>query len=245
MPGLRSLAVLTIGSAALLPVLASVPADASSGPGSGSSLLKATITAVTHERSVHVVATTKGRTANHAALTVTIVTDAGASVGIQHITYAEATLTGHEIVEEVKGVGYLQADVFTLRDFNGFPASTATKYSMKWISVSKSDSAFSALTSGVLMSSMPTQVEMPNPKLIPGTQQVAGVTVRALRATVTQGSTTLTGTLYVRASGAPLPVEQRFTETTGSASVVNFGTWNEPVHVNAPPSSVPLSTVER
>ncbi|MFZ2055870.1 MAG: hypothetical protein WAV54_00470, partial [Acidimicrobiales bacterium] len=80
--------------------------------------MKATLAAVAHERSVHVVGTTKVKNATGKQVTVTIVTDAGTVIGIQHITYELAGRFGHEIVEEVKGVGYLRGDAFILHNYN-------------------------------------------------------------------------------------------------------------------------------
>ncbi len=115
---------------------------------------------------------------------------------------------------------------------------------MKWMSISKADSGFASLTAGVLMPTIPSQIEMPSPKLLAGTEKVAGVTVKSLRTTVVQGSSTMTGTLFVRATGAPLPVEQKFERTGGGSIFVSFSGWNETVRVSAPRTSVPLSSVE-
>ena len=239
MRSLRSVALVIVGSAAVLPILASMPAGASTGRSSGSSLMKETLKAVAHEHSVHIAATTKGKAATGKQATVTIVTDAGTAVGIQHITFEQGGRSGHEIVEEVKGIGYLRGDAFTLQSFNGFSKSAAKKYAMKWMSVTKSDSGFVTLTAGVLMSTIPAEIEMPSPKLLAGTYRVAGARVKALRSKVVEGSSTFTGTLFVGATGEPLPVEQKFT-STGGGSVASFNSWNQPVHVKAPRSSVPL-----
>jgi hypothetical protein len=205
--------------------------------------MKAILTAVAHERSVHVVSTTNIRNASGEHVTVTIVTDAGATLGIQHISYELAGRVGDEIVEEVKGIGYLWGGAFILQNYNEFPKSAANKYAMQWMSVIRTDSGFSTLTGGILMSTIPTEIEMPSPKLLAGIQKVAGVMVRVLRTSVTEGSSSTIGTLFVRASGAPLPIEQQFTHTGGGRVSVSFSRWNEPVHVSAPDSSVPLSSI--
>lgn len=241
---LRSLAALVIGSATVLLIVTSAPTDASTALSPGSSLMKATLSAIAHERSVHVVDTTKIKNASGKQVTVTIATDAAATLGIQHITYELAGRVGDETVEDVKGVGYLRGDAFILQNYNEFPKSAANKYSMKWISVTKANSGFSALTAGVLMSTIPAEIEMPSPKLLAGIQKVAGIMVRVLHTTVTEGSSSTTGTLFVRTSGAPLPVEQQFTHTGGGKVIVNYSRWNEPVHLTAPDSSVPLSSLE-
>jgi hypothetical protein len=243
-PSLRTFALVIVASATMPSILATTPAGASSASSSGSSLMKKTLTAVGHEHSVHVAATTKTKTSAGKPVALTIATDVGKAVGIEHVTFEQGGGTGHEIIEEVKGIGYLRGDAFSLQNFNGFPASDASKYKMKWISMTKSDSYFAELTAGLLMSTFPEEIKMPSPKLLAGTQKVAGVRVKALRSTVVSGSSKITGTLYIRATGASLPVGQKFTESGGSISAVSYSGWNESVRVSTPRSSVPLSSLE-
>jgi hypothetical protein len=48
--------------------------------------------------------------------TVTVVPDAGSAEGIQRVTYEQGGTSGHETVEVVGGVGYLNGDSFTLEN---------------------------------------------------------------------------------------------------------------------------------
>ena len=48
--------------------------------------------------------------------TVTVVPDAVSAEGIQRVTYEQGGTSGHETVEVVGGVGYLNGDSFTLEN---------------------------------------------------------------------------------------------------------------------------------
>ena len=170
---------------------------------------------------------------------VKIITDAARSDGIQRVTFQQGGTTGQETTEEMGGVGYFRGDAFTLQNFNGFSAAAAAKYASVWLRVTKSDSAFAKVTAGLTMSTMPAQLMLPNPRLV-GTTTLGGSRVRELRAVFTETSGTVTGLLYVRSRGVPLPVEQKFTQSSGAGSDV-FSNWNEPVTVTAPTSSVPFA----
>ena len=50
-------------------------------------------------------------------------------------------------------------------------------------------------------------------------------------------------TLYARATGPPLPVEEDATAGGKVRFRVTFSRWNEPLHVAIPASTVPVSVV--
>jgi hypothetical protein len=237
---LRGTFVTAIGLAVLLPSVA----QASVGTASGGPLQRASESAASHERSVHVVATTTGSevgAASNALATIAIITDAARTEGIQHLTFEQGGTTGHEVIEVVGGIGYFKGDALTLQSFNGFTASAATRYAGMWLKVTKSDAAFSKVTSGVTMSTLPSQLNLPHPQLLSGLVTVVGYRVKELRAVFAEPTGTVTGTLYVRSHGAPLPVEETFVQTGGAHGSDVLTNWNERMTVTPPTSSIPFS----
>ena len=172
---------------------------------------------------------------------MTIVTDAARGEGIQRVTFQQMGTSGHETVEEIGGVGYFTGDAFTLENFNGFTAEAAQQYSGKWLKVTNSDAAFEKVTSGLSISSIPAQMVLPRSELLAHSTTIGGYSVKELRAVFKEPTGTVTGLLYIRSRGTPLPVEQTFTQQNGSRGTDTFGHWNEPVSVTPPTSSIPFS----
>jgi hypothetical protein len=230
-------------SALSLPLFVSSAAQASDATRSGESLLQASEAATYREHSVHVVSFQSGinvaAKANVKA-TVTIVTDAGTSEGIQRVTYEQGGTSGHETVEVIGGEAYLNGDSFTLENFNGFSADAAARYAGTWLEVTPSDGAFTDLTSAVTMSTIPAQIVLPKPQLLKGESTVVGIRVKGLRAVVSVPSGKETGVLYVRSEENPLPVELTSALVKGGRGSDVFSKWNETVTVTAPSSSIPF-----
>jgi hypothetical protein len=232
-------------SALGLPVCDSLTAQASGTAENGALLLRASEAAIDHEHSVHVVSFESGINVSakaNANATVTIVTDAGTSEGIQRVTYGQRGTSGHESVEMIGGNAYFSGDSFTLENFNGFSATAAARYAGTWLEVTTADAAFASLTSAVTMATIPTQIALPKPQLLSGQSIVGGTQVKGLRAVVSVPSGKETGVLYIRSKGSPLPVKLTSAQTNGGRGSVVFSKWNEPVTVTAPPSSIPFSS---
>jgi hypothetical protein len=211
---------------------------------SGAALLSSSQSAAARQNSVHVVSTASadGVGANpDLPASVGITTDAARLEGIQHVTFHEGGTSGHEIVEEVHGIGYLQGDAFTLQAFNGFSAAAATRYAGVWLSVTKSDGAFAKLTSGLTMATMPAQLAMPGTAVFNGKAKINGQQVVTLRSTATSSSQTVSALLSMRSRGVPLPVEETFKESGGGSGSDAYSRWNKSVVVTAPPNSTPFS----
>lgn len=228
-----------------LPVYVSSAAQASRTIESGGSLLRASEAAIDHQHSVHVAAFQSGINVSakgNVNATVTIVTDAGTSEGIQRVTYGQGGNSGHETVEVIGGNAYFTGDSFTLENFNGFSANAAARYAGTWLEVTPTEGAFASLTSAVTMSTIPAQIALPKPQMLKRESTVAGTQVQGLRAVISVPSGKETGVLYVRSKGRPLPVKLTSALTNGGRGSDVFSKWNEPVTVTAPPSSIPFSS---
>jgi hypothetical protein len=235
----------TLVSVVSLSLLLPAAAQATDATGDGATLLSASENAIAHEHSVHLVSFQSGTNVSANAspnASVTIVTDAGSSEGIQRVTFAQGGASGHETVEVAGGEAYFSGDSFTLENFNGFSAAAAAHYADTWLEVSPSDSAFTSLTSAVTMSTMPAQIILPKPELLKGDSTVSGIRVKGIRGVVSTHSGKETGVLYVRSTGGPLPVKLTSSLVHGGHGSDVFSRWNEAVTVTAPSSSIPFSS---
>jgi hypothetical protein len=228
---LRALLILAVA-------LVCVP-SAVSASGSPTQLLTSILTAARAEHSVHYVSSASLGNSH-----VSQVGDAGATQGIQRITFRTAGKTGHVAVIFVANSAYLRGDTFTLVDYMGFKAGAAAAYAGRWILVPHSDGAYSTIAAGLTFSSVIGELKLSAPLTrVPDTtiggRRVLGVKGRS---STTPGS--IAATLYARAAGPPLPVRE--VATAGKTrAVVTFSRWNEPIQVAVPASAVPISKVRK
>jgi hypothetical protein len=198
-------------------------------------LYTSSLAAARAQHSVHYVAATvfPGRA-------VTIVGDAARDRGIQRITVRQGAQTGHVTVIVVANVAYVRGDAPTLQSYMGFTAADATRYGGRWLSIRPSQARFKPVAEAVRLVSTIGELAMPPPFTATPPATVAGQRVKGVRATFTRSGQKLVETLYVRASGSPLPVEQVAATTSGVGLSTTFSRWNEAVRVAAPAGAIPL-----
>jgi len=126
-------------------------------------------------------------------------------------------------------------------NYMGFNPAASAKYANDWVLIPRSDRDYSNVAGDVTLPSAIDSLKGPGrpmaaPSATIGGQRVVGVQWRAL-----VGGKPVVARLYARASGTPLPVEQR--ASRGSAVLtVSFSRWNEAIHVRAPNAAVPIAT---
>jgi hypothetical protein len=164
------------------------------------------------------------------------------------------TTNGHPVIDArlVGDVAYVRAAASVLHDGLGLPASTATAYEGKWISLQKGDAAYERVvntlsTTQAILEFVP---EEPN-------QRVAGVaTVSGHTAVVVAGSPSgsipagsrASTSLFVSTTAPYLPlsgalVVKSATGSTTERSVAVYGKWNERVDAVAPKGATPISSL--
>lgn len=220
------------GTAAVL--LIAGPASATVSPGR---LLSSALTAARGQRSVHYAVT---QTYPGVTTGIVMVGDAAVDRGIQHITYRKAGRVGHVTVRVVANTAYIRGDAFTLTNYMGFSAGTAAGYAGRWLLLPHTASGFTTVAAGVRLGSTIDELKMPHALRLTGTTTLGGSRVVGVQTQFSQAGRQVTEQLYVRATGAPLPVEQRTYAGTARV-VVAFSGWNEPVHLSAPAHAVPIS----
>lgn len=178
----------------------------------------------------------------------------GTVVGNETTGYANLTVSGkaHGAGKErlVKGKLYAYGTGGALEEMLSLPVAPPSKYSGHWLLVPKDLPAYAAAESGLTLPSLlhdSSPVDSGGslrPKLaVLNTTKRDGVSVRAIQSTVTGLGTTVTATLYVRASGSPLPVAYVASMGKTVISSITFEKWGVPVRVAAP--AAPLTPTSK
>jgi len=189
--------------------------------------------------SVHIVAQAKAGPS-----TAVYAQDCAAHVGQQVIT---ADRGGLATVLDINGVGYVQGNTAALTGFLGFPAALAGRAAGQWISLHTGDDGYQHVVSGVTLTEILAQITLIGVSRTGAVAAVAGHPVIGLRGEVPTGfgiPTGIQGTLYVSATGPPLPVSFQASAGGGAGGEnIDFSRWGEPVRVTAPAPSVRISTL--
>jgi hypothetical protein len=222
-----------ISSAGLLAAASAVAVSAFAAV-SPVQLFSSALAAAHAQRSVHYVMTqtSPGRT-------VTIVGDAAIDRGTQRITYRKGVHAGHVTVVVAANTAYVRGDAFTLTNYMGFPAAAAAAYAGRWLSLAHTAPDFKTVAAAVRLGSAIDQLKMPQPFTSTGAANVQGIPVAGIESQFSRGGQRITETLYVRATGSPLPVEQNARGATIQMKIT-LSDWNEPVEVSAPTHAVPI-----
>jgi hypothetical protein len=199
-------------------------------------VLASILAAARAERSVHYVSAT-----SIGVVRIHMVGDAGATKGIQHITFRKGTQMGHITVIVSANTAYVRGDAFTLVNFMGFKAAAAVKNEDIWVRIPPTDTHYSIVAAGVTLPLAIAELELAPVARVAATkiggQQVIGVkgTTRSATGQPAQA------TLYGRAAGPPLPVQDVVSQGSARATVT-FSNWNGPIHVATPTGAVPIAT---
>jgi hypothetical protein len=175
------------------------------------------------------------------AVRVTMVGDATHTTGIQRITYSKGSRRGHVTVVVVANTAYIRGDAFTLKNYMLFSASQAASYSGKWLKLAHTASGFPTVAADVRLDrSALGALKMPSSVRSLGRSVARGQQVTGLRATIHHAGLTGIETLYVRATGALLPVEQTLTVDRKLVSDVVYSGWGERVNISVPAAALSL-----
>jgi hypothetical protein len=185
------------------------------------------------QRSVHYVAAQ-----TLPAVAVTIVGDAAADRGAQHITYRKAGRAGHVTVLVVADTAYVRGDEFTLANYMGIPPASAAAWSGKWLSLSSSAPDYKSVEEAVRLGSTIDELRMPSPLRLAATVTRGGRRLVGVESTFSRGGRAVRETLYIDEARS-LPVEQVGRSGTTTARTT-LSRWNEPVPVVPPAAAIPI-----
>ncbi len=180
---------------------------------------------------------------------VSVVADVGAAAGEQHITIHQGSKVGKVTVMLAGGTAYFEGDASGLEDLTGMSAKVADAVAGRWISVPSTNSSFSGLAGSLAVKSAASQLVELSGTLTKGkTSTRLGHQAVAVRATESTKTGSLALTMYVRTTGAALPISvEGTTQESGSAAHLisaSFSDWGEVLHLAAPTSALPIASVQ-
>jgi hypothetical protein len=170
--------------------------------------------------------------------------DSGTDGGRQVITIDG---NGHTTVLFLGGVGYVEANETALTTYYGFAANETGSLPGRWISFQPGAMAggtgWSAVTSGITLASVASEVTLTGALTLTGPTRIDGHSVIGMRGTPTgQYPAGVRATLYVAASGRPLPVSYQI-DSHGIQDTVMFGQWGEPLNLSAPTGAIAATAI--
>ena len=168
--------------------------------------------------------------------TATYVNDTSVRSGRQVITSSGGVQVTTLVVG---GTAYVRANQVGLVTLFQSPTDIAQRFANQWLSFGSSSQAYNPIAESLTLSSLLREVTPTSPvsKLAPSV--VDGRSVVGIRGELPGG---LPGTLYVSATGAPLPVEEVSHASSGSTTAI-FSEWGSPVHVTAPSGAISGGTI--
>jgi hypothetical protein len=172
--------------------------------------------------------------------------DSTASGGRQVMSIGQAA---HATILFIAGVGYVDADAGGLNGFFGVPQPQAEQFAGRWIAVRRGDklgqTTYDDLTAGITLSSVASELEAAStPKLAPPST-INGQRVVAVQAPVqVSGQTSkTTETLDITDNSLLRPVQAKMVAGASYSSQISFSHWGETLHLSAPSSTIPASSV--
>jgi hypothetical protein len=163
--------------------------------------------------------------------TVTYVNDSASDSGQEVVTSSEGV---RMTVLLVNGTVFLHANKAAMTTLFQSAGPIAENFANKWLSFPSGSKGYKSITQTLTLASFVKEVTPTNPiaKLPPSI--VDGQSVVGLRGEL-PGQ--LPGTLYLSATGPPLPVEE-VTHTSGGLTTAIFSHWGESVHLTPPTGAI-------
>ncbi|MGD0439672.1 MAG: hypothetical protein ABSB52_03500 [Acidimicrobiales bacterium] len=211
---------------------------------SGTEIVAAAVKATKEESSFHF-----EETATSGSQGVSVVADVGAAGGEQQITVRQGSDVGKVTVLLTGGTAYFEGDASGLEGLTGMSAKVAGEVAGKWISVPSTNSSFSALAGSLAVKTAAGQLVQLTGTLTTGkTSTKLGHPAVAVKATEKTKTASLALTMYVRTTGAALPISvEGSTQESGSAAhqiSARFSDWGEALHLTAPTGALPIASVQ-
>ncbi len=137
---------------------------------------------------------------------------------------------------QVGTTAYFQANASALSSTLGFGSSVAQQIADKWVSIPQGEPNYSGLTNGLTLPSLLAELPQSGPLGKTKLSTVEGQEVIGVTGTFSGAQETL----YISATGSPIPVEIR-SSGKGVTQVVTFSKWGTPVTITAPTNAIQLT----
>ena len=226
------------GALAGAPALSAVAATAKSGT-TGAPMLYREAVASTRAWSVHYSSSSKvlGSTS-----VLTLTGDAGPASGTQTVTLGAGSIS----IDVIGGISYLYGNANGLQNLAGLSPTQASASAGQWIEFATTNGAFASVVVGVRSADLVKELALSGKitKVHPST--VDGLTVDAVQGLQTLDRRNVRVVLYVRATGAHVPVEEDSVNDKGqriSGVHIAFSHWGERVRPQAPQATITVGPV--
>ncbi len=144
---------------------------------------------------------------------------------------------GQLSVRLVHNVAYVKGGAFALSAVMGFKTTAALQEANRWLYLASTSAIYPSVVYGLTVKSYVSGLKMSGPLTVMPETRRHGFRVYGVKAV--DPSSKMTVVMYVRALGAPLPVELTASSKAFSLSAA-IGYWNEPVVVHKPTGAIPL-----
>jgi hypothetical protein len=165
-----------------------------------------------------------------------VVADVGTTRGIQRISFVWGTKKGHVTLVVVGKTAYVRGDAVGLNTYMRFRARPSEKYAGVWLRIPSTQRGYSWVADDTTVPSLVDRFDL----LPPFRERELKVGGRRAIRIFGQNVTGYDAWISMLASGVPLPIEKRLTDTNFK-EIELFSRWNEELHVHAPPHSVALA----
>jgi hypothetical protein len=212
-----------------------------------SALLDSAVKAMLAQKSVHLACTMSGSTGDQVQSQ-----DAGVASGHTVTTDGDVSISSLF----VDGVVYINTNTAAVLANNDIPETEAESLAGDWISIRPGQSygneylSYAAGIRGMTLADQADALLATGPLTRTGSMVVQGVPVYGVSGdattyysvftTAVKGSTE---TVYIAASGAPLPVSVSAHSSKGIETTCNFSNWNKPLGLTAPADAVPVTSI--
>lgn len=219
--------------------VASTPRSAQSP----SALLDSAVSAMKDEKSVHISCTLYSSTGADMESE-----DIGVASGRVVNTQGSVSIT--DIL--VGGIAYNSTNTAGVWTVQGIPQAEAENLAGKWISIRPGDSYghmdlnYARAVAGMTLASQADGLQMTGSLTSTAATLPQGVSVYGVTGSATSSykvTAHTTETVYIAASGAPLPVNVTTHEGDSTVETCNFSQWGEPLNITAPANAVPLTSI--
>jgi hypothetical protein len=169
--------------------------------------------------------------------------DVAATMGSQHVTFYLGKTRAHVLIRVLDHTAYVNGDALGLRLNLGLTSAQASKYAGQWISIPKTAKLYAGTAEADTLGSLITSI-VPRGRVKAFSAKLHGSRVVGVRSVHGKGKKKTLQVLDARTHGKRLPVEED--EVTPGMNVISrtvLSRWNEPVQVQAPANSVPISAV--
>lgn len=212
-----------------------------------STLLDSALSAMLAEKSAHIdctVSSSAGEDAESEDIGVTSgrIASTGGSVSIT------ALLVG--------GVAYMTINTPGVLAAQGVPEAEAEKLAGEWISIRPGESYghvdlnYATAVHGMTLASQADALRVTGTLKRTGATRARGVAVYAVSGDTTpyysgtpSGANGAAETVYIAASGAPLPVSVTARSGSGTTTTCTYSSWGRPLKLTAPAHAVPLTAI--